>query len=112
ESEQGRGVRPGDIVVDVGAHIGTFGDDALRRGASRVIMVEPDPLNLECIRRNFRDEIAAGRVVVIPEGAWSKTDSLNFEIGVANPAYRSTCAACSSDRESAGRIIPYAVFYH
>jgi FkbM family methyltransferase len=82
--EPGHGVRPGDVVVDVGAHVGTFGDDALRRGASKVIMVEPDPVNVECIRRNFKNEIASGRVLVIPEGAWSKTDAMDFGIGVVN----------------------------
>ena len=39
EAQPGHGVRPGDVVVDVGAHVGTFGDDALRLGASKVIMV-------------------------------------------------------------------------
>ena len=84
EYSQEYSVRRGDVVVDVGAHIGTFGDDALRRGAARVVMVEPDPVNVECIRRNFASEIAAGRVIVIPEGAWSKTDTLKFSIGEAN----------------------------
>lgn len=77
-------VRKGDVVMDVGAHIGTFGDEALRRGASKVIMVEPDPTNLECIRRNYREEIASGRVLVIPEGAWSSEKTLEFNRGVAN----------------------------
>lgn len=84
ESAKDYNVRAGDVVVDVGAHVGTFGDDALQRGAAKVIMVEPDPLNVECIRRNFASEIAAGRVVVVAEGAWSTTDSLRFSIGVAN----------------------------
>src|SRR5277367_2994520 len=44
-------VKPGNVVVDVGAHVGTFDDDALRRGASKCILVEPDPVNVECIRR-------------------------------------------------------------
>lgn len=82
--EPGHEVRSGDVVVDVGAHIGTFGDDALRRGASKVVMVEPDPVNVECIRRNFKEEIASGRVVLIPEGAWSKLDTLDFGVGVGN----------------------------
>ncbi len=77
-------VRPGDVVVDVGAHIGTFGDDALRRGAAKVVMVEPDPVNVECIRRNFPAEIASGKVVVVPEGAWSKRDVLRFSTGSLN----------------------------
>ena len=77
-------VQRGDVVVDVGAHVGTFDDDALRRGASKVILVEPDPVNVECIRRNFAGEIAEGRVVVVPEGAWSARSTLEFSVGVAN----------------------------
>jgi FkbM family methyltransferase len=84
ESSADYNVRPGDVVVDVGAHIGSFGDDALRKGASKVIMVEPDPVNVECIRRNFREEIASGKVILVPEGAWSKADTLTFKIGVSN----------------------------
>ncbi len=81
---RGLEVRRGDVVVDVGAHVGTFGDDALRRGASKVIMIEPDPVNVECIRRNFPAEIADGRVIVVPEGAWSSSGTLRFNIGVGN----------------------------
>ncbi len=84
ESARGLGVRPGDVVVDVGAHVGTFGDDALRHGAARVVMVEPDPVNVECIRRNFAQEIAAGKVIVVPEGAWSRTAVLRFRVGISN----------------------------
>ena len=84
ELSEGLGVRRGDVVVDVGAHVGTFGDNALRLGASRVIMIEPDPVNVECIRRNFANEISSGRVVLVPEGAWSKADVLKFNTGVAN----------------------------
>ena len=77
-------VQPGNVVVDVGAHIGTFDDDALRRGASKVILIEPDPVNVECIRRNFPQEIAQGRVIVVAEGAWSGRSTLMFSTGVGN----------------------------
>lgn len=77
-------VRPGDIVMDVGAHIGTFDADALRRGAAKCILVEPDPVNVECIRRNFPREIAEGKIVIIPEGAWSSDSTLDFSEGVGN----------------------------
>ena len=33
ESSADRGVRKNDVVLDIGAHIGTFGDDAMRRAA-------------------------------------------------------------------------------
>lgn len=71
-------VQPGDVVVDVGAHVGTFTQHALARGASHVIMVEPDPINQECIRRNYRDEIRAGKATLAAIGAWSSESSLEF----------------------------------
>lgn len=77
-------VQPGDVVVDVGAHIGSFDDDALRRGAAKCILIEPDPVNVEAIRRNFAKEIAEGRVIVVPEGAWSSRATLEFSTGVGN----------------------------
>ena len=40
-------VRKTDVVLDIGAYIGTFGDDALRRGATKAIVVELDPVNVE-----------------------------------------------------------------
>jgi FkbM family methyltransferase len=77
-------VRKGDWVIDVGGHVGVFTNHALKLGAEKVFIVEPDPVNVECIRRNFRDEIAAQRVIVIPEGAWSKTSSIELNLSVAN----------------------------
>ena len=61
ESSADRGVRKNDLVLDIGAHIGTFGDDAPRRGAPKVIMVEPDPVNVECIWRNLRPRARGAR---------------------------------------------------
>ena len=45
-------VMPGDIVVDVGANIGTFSVYAKVCGASRVISFEPFPDNYRMLRRN------------------------------------------------------------
>jgi FkbM family methyltransferase len=46
--------RPGDIVVDAGAHIGTYTLSASRLvgPAGRVLAFEPDLANLELLRRN------------------------------------------------------------
>ena len=74
------GVRPGDIVLDCGAHYGLFTRNALRSGASKVIAIEPAPLTLECFRRNLAQEIADGRVVVYPKGVWDKDDFLELNI--------------------------------
>ena len=54
ESSADRGVRKNDVVLDIGAYIGTFGDDASRCGARKVIMVEPNPVKVDCIWRNLR----------------------------------------------------------
>ncbi len=77
-------VKPGDVVVDCGAHVGVFNDMALRRGASKVVAIEPDPVNLECLRRNFVQEIAAGRVIVVPKGVWSTEKIITLYTGAEN----------------------------
>lgn len=57
-------VRPGDVVLDCGAHVGVFTRRALASGARRVIAVEPSPANVTCLLRTFTDEIRQGRVIV------------------------------------------------
>ena len=73
-------VHPGDVVLDCGACLGVFTREALRSGARRVVAVEPAPENLECLRRNLRADIEAGRVIVYPKGLWDKDGSLTFRI--------------------------------
>ena len=73
------GIHKGDVVLDCGAHVGTFTHFALARGAGKIIAIEPSPRNLECLRRNFPKEIAEGRVVIYPKGVWNKVDVLVLE---------------------------------
>jgi len=65
-------VKPDDVVLDCGAHVGVFTRTALKRGARIVVAIEPAPENLECLRRNFVEEISMGRVIVYPKGVWNK----------------------------------------
>jgi FkbM family methyltransferase len=74
-------VRHGEIVLDCGAHIGVFTSKALELGAAKVVAVEPDPSNLESLRRNFSREIAAGRVVLAPVAVWSSEGKLSLHLG-------------------------------
>lgn len=83
---EGRGVKPGDIVLDCGAHIGLYARRALRDGAKLVVAIEPAPDNLECLRRNLKAEIAAGKVVVVPKGVWDKEENLPFYENPENSA--------------------------
>ncbi|MDQ3069146.1 MAG: FkbM family methyltransferase [Acidobacteriota bacterium] len=75
------GLASGDIVIDVGAHLGTFTRYALLRGASLVIAVEPMPAIADCLERTFADEIAAGRVIVARAAAWRENRQLTFLAG-------------------------------
>jgi FkbM family methyltransferase len=77
DAESG-GVRAGDIVLDGGAHVGTYVRTALDAGAAKVIAIEPSPEALVCLRRNFAREVASGRVVVYPKGLWDEEKRLVF----------------------------------
>lgn len=81
-----RAVQPGDTVLDCGANVGVFVRKSLRRGAAKIIAIEPAPENLECLRRNYRQEIEQGRVVVYPKGVWDKDDTLTFNVDPHNSA--------------------------
>lgn len=78
-------ILPGDIVIDCGAHVGVFCRYALRRGATSVVAIEPDPINLACLEANLVQEIAEGRVTVVKAGVWSKRTRLPlFEAAEGN----------------------------
>jgi len=81
-----RAVKAGDIVLDCGANVGVYTRVALDAGAAKVIAIEPAPENVESLRRNFKDEIAAGRVVIVPKGVWDKDDFLTLKVDPHNTA--------------------------
>lgn len=90
-------VRPGDIVLDCGAHIGTFTQRALDQGASKVIAIDPDAVQIECLRRNFASEIEAGRVILVEKGVWSSSGSLTLNVGVENSGMSSLVEETGGD---------------
>jgi FkbM family methyltransferase len=89
------GVRAGDVVLDCGANVGSFTQEALRHGAGRVVAIEPAPWALECLRRNFPEEIKSGKVVVYPKGVWDKEDTLELNVP---PGMASTAATVALTR--------------
>ncbi|MCE5310043.1 MAG: FkbM family methyltransferase [Acidobacteriales bacterium] len=82
----GLGAAPGDIVLDCGAHVGLYTRRALRAGARLVVAIEPAPSNLECLRRNLKAEIEAGRVLVCPKGVWDREARLPLFEDASNTA--------------------------
>lgn len=73
-------LKPGDVVVDVGAHLGVYTAVALRRGAARIVAIEADPVNAVCLGKTFAAEIASGRVVLVPMAAWESEGTLTFYV--------------------------------
>jgi FkbM family methyltransferase len=72
------GVKAGDIVLDCGAHIGTYVKTALDAGASKIIAIEPSPEALVCLRRNFGKYETSGKLVIYPKGVWDEEKRLVF----------------------------------
>jgi FkbM family methyltransferase len=63
--------RPDDVVLDVGAHIGSFCLAALSRGANRVYAFEAEPANYEIARKHLRP---FGERAVLTYGAVWRSD--------------------------------------
>ena len=71
-----------DIVIDIGAHIGSFVHAALSRGCEHIYAIEPDEANIEIASGNLRSWIAAGYVRLIRGAAWRSDvndDQLRFD---------------------------------
>ncbi len=72
-------VSEGDVVLDVGSHLGTFTRKALNRGAKLVVCFECEPIVLTCFRRTFEREISERRVIIIDAAAWNTSGILRFK---------------------------------
>ena len=70
-------IRPGCVVLDVGANIGVYTLLAAKRGA-RVFAIEADPRNLEMLRRNIRLNGLDDRVTVFPIAAGSEEGTVTL----------------------------------
>src|ERR1035437_6021361 len=71
-------IKPGSIVLDCGANIGTFTRRALNRGAAKVVAIEINPESGESLRRTFAKEIREGRGIVYAKGVWDKETELEL----------------------------------
>jgi len=74
-------VAKGDVVLDVGSHLGVFTRVALNAGARKVVCFEPNPETTAFFTRTFAQEQKSGRVVLIQAAAMDKPGRLSFETG-------------------------------
>jgi FkbM family methyltransferase len=71
-----------DIVIDVGAHIGSFAYAVVTRGGEHVYSLEPDRANCMCLRENLKPSIENGSVQLIERAVWRSDpndDELRFD---------------------------------
>ena len=61
---------PTDIVIDIGAHIGSFAQAVLARGCRNVYCVEPDRSNVEIAAAHLKSHIEGGEVQLVTGAAW------------------------------------------
>lgn len=71
-------LQPSDIVLDCGANIGDFVRVCLRAGVAKVVAIDPSPNNIEAMRRTFSEEIARGRVILVPKGVWHEDSTMTM----------------------------------
>lgn len=86
-------VEPGDLVFDIGAHVGDR-VSSLRRLGARVVAVEPQPLLLDALTHiHGRDPL----VVIIPRAVGSQTETQTLHLNTENPTI-STISEAFLDR--------------
>lgn len=73
---------PDDVVIDVGAHTGSFAHAAASRGCLNVYSIEPDPENCEIAAANLSEYIEKGIVRLVRGAVWrsdANDDELRFD---------------------------------
>jgi FkbM family methyltransferase len=73
---------PGDIVIDIGAHIGSFAQAVLSRGCRNVYGIEADGANFEIAAAYLRPYIDKGHLQLARGAVWRSdrnTDQLRFD---------------------------------
>jgi FkbM family methyltransferase len=73
---------PGDIVIDIGAHIGSFAQTVLARGCQNVTGIEADGANFEIAAEYLRPQLESGHLKLVRGAVWRSdrnSDELRFD---------------------------------
>ncbi|WP_327037910.1 FkbM family methyltransferase [Micromonospora maris] len=76
-----RFVRPGDLVFDIGSHVGDH-IGSFRRLGARVIAVEPQPMCLRALRAIYADD---DQVTLVAAACGAQPGRIGFLVNSANP---------------------------
>ena len=93
-----RFVQPGDLVFDVGAHVGNR-VAAFRRLGARVVAIEPQPVLVKVLKLLYRHDF---RVTIEPLAVGRSPGTVELMINVDNP----TVSTASADFVQAARGAP------
>ncbi|RKN49667.1 FkbM family methyltransferase [Micromonospora endolithica] len=77
----GRFVTPGDLVFDIGSHVGDH-IGSFRRLGARVVAVEPQPLCLRALRAIYAGD---DQVTLVEAACGAAPGSVRFHVNSANP---------------------------
>ncbi|WP_371687351.1 FkbM family methyltransferase [Micromonospora sp. KC723] len=81
-------VRPGDLVIDIGAHVGDRLGSFRRLGA-RVVAVEPQPLCMRALRAIYADD---DQVTLIEAACGGQPGVVRLHVNSANPTVSTASA--------------------
>src|SRR2546427_5264926 len=95
-------VAAGDVVVDVGAHIGRYALRAAAR-ASKVIAVEPDPSNFSLLERNVRLN-GFSNVVLVPHALSSRPGTQALWLAASGDTGTSSVDPAASSARGGGQL--------
>lgn len=81
---------PLDVVLDIGAHVGTFCCAAVEKGAKLVIAMEPDPANFRSLVENVAVNGMQDSIVMLPFAAHTQDfQQLTLRAASGNSGQRS-----------------------
>jgi FkbM family methyltransferase len=96
------------VVVDLGANIGLFGIEVLRRyRRARIVAFEPDPANVEILRKTVAANEPGGRWQVIEAAASTSDGTVAFTPGQYGISHLAAPGSGAATRVRAIDVFPY-----
>ncbi len=84
-------IKEGDVVFDVGAHIGSFSVSAAKKGAT-VFAFEPERSNYGLLLKNIELNGLGGKIIPLNFGLGKKDETIRLNISAGNTGGHSTLA--------------------